>query len=74
MESSIAHRVPKDNGQEQITLVIHGPSWTNTMPLDAHAITVVLPQLLHAGWQITADDRRPNRIDVVSPWAPEVLQ
>lgn len=67
---TVANQCPAGNTQGQscapVRLLIHGPTWKNTMPLDAHALTVVLPFLTRAGWLVEADDRL-NRIDVRPP-------
>lgn len=74
MSSAIAKSCLFGNTQpdsaEPDHLVIHGPSWTNRMPLDDHARNVVLPAL--KGWIIR---RHPlGWLEVITPWRPEGLQ
>jgi len=37
------------------------------MAYDAHAMTVVVPDLTRHGWKLEANDRL-NRFDLFSPW------
>ena len=73
----IANQLPPGNEQEDFdgveALVVHGPSWTNWMPFDAHARSVVLPYLQEAGWHIRHSVGLA-RIDATTPWRPEVLK
>lgn len=71
MEDTLANPCPPGNTQAQITLVIHGPTWTNRMPYDAHAMTVVLPSLQKSGWAVEAHERLPI-INVICPFMQEV--
>lgn len=54
------------NTQEEIRVFIHGPCWTNHMPLSANALLVIIPQLMRAGWTMSADERL-GRIDIICP-------
>ena len=54
------------NTGEPMMLVIHGPTWTNRMPLDAHALTTVIPELTANGWTMEANARL-GCIDMFSP-------
>lgn len=47
-------------------LVIHGPRWKNSMPYDAHAMTVVVPNLIDHGWRFEANERL-NRFEMFAP-------
>lgn len=56
MTPTIPKSCPQGNTQEPMRLVIHGPRWTNTMPYDAHAMTVVVPSLTKHGWEFKANE------------------
>lgn len=71
MNATIANQCLCGNTQGQMRLVIHGPTWKNTMPYDAHAITVVVPNLLAHGWTLKAN-KLLSRFEIFSPWYPDV--
>ena len=68
---------PQGNMQDEFhgveALVIHGPAWTNWMPFDTHARSVVLPWLRENQWIIRVSQGL-RRIEAITPWRPEVLQ
>lgn len=70
----IASQCPEGNCQDEYegcdALVIHGPSWTNWMPFDRHARTVVLENLRKNKWHIEVE-RSLGRVTAVTPWRPE---
>lgn len=70
MGQALTNSCPAGNTQAEITLVIHGPTWKNRMPFDAHAMTVVLPSLQKSGWEVKADERLPI-INVYCPLLQE---
>jgi hypothetical protein len=59
--TTLANQCPRGNAQDNsegpMQLVIHGPTWTNRMPYDAHAMTVVVPNLVKVGWEFEANER-----------------
>jgi len=71
MTNVVSKSCPDGNTHGQMRLVIHGPGnpprWKNTMDYDAHAMTVVVPDLTRHGWKLEANDRL-NRFDLYSPW------
>ena len=73
----IANQLPSGNDQEDFSsieaLVIYGPSWTNWVPFDHHARSVLLPFLRATGWHIRQSVGL-SRIEAITPWRPEVLQ
>lgn len=66
MTPTLSKSCPQGNTQEPMRLVIHGPTWKNTMPYDAHAMTVVVPSLTKHGWRFEAN-KALNRFDIFSP-------
>lgn len=71
--ATLANQCPAGNTQEQITLVIHGPTWINRMSYDAHAMMVVLPMLLKSGWSVEASGKLPV-INVICPMLQDAKQ
>jgi hypothetical protein len=73
----LANQLPACNSEDDFSdvddLVLHGPSWTNWMPFDAHARQVLLPWLLANNWHIRVSGAL-RRIDAITPWAPETIQ
>jgi hypothetical protein len=53
--TTLANQCPQGNTQEPMRLVIHGPTWKNSMPYDVHAMTVVVPHLIRHGWTFEAN-------------------
>tara|TARA_R110000868_G_scaffold392290_2_gene662865 strand:- start:1833 stop:2054 length:222 start_codon:yes stop_codon:yes gene_type:complete len=70
MSDTLANQCPSGNTQAPIRLVIHGPRWKNTMPYDAHAMTVVVPSLTKHGWKFEANEQL-QRFELFSPWFEE---
>lgn len=66
MTPTISKSCPQGNTQEPMRLVIHGPRWKNSMPYDAHAMTVVVPNLIDHGWRFEANERL-NRFEMFAP-------
>lgn len=57
MDQTLTNQCPEGNTQEPMRLVIHGPTWKNWMPYDAHAMTVVVPSLTRHGWEFAANEK-----------------